>query len=140
VRPFTLDDAAIAEPRQAKIPSIDKLDEAVLPVDVASRYHVTEMLPPPPAPMQSVSSLEVSGQLTEIVDLSLVEARKMIERPWEDLTEKEQSIKSGLIQTMFSTQVKVDDTRLRSRQVDMLPKILELIAKEEKRLPKMIEG
>jgi len=139
MKPFTLDDAEIIEPREAKIPSIDNLDEAVLPVDVASRYHDDAMLPPPPAPHQA-SSLEVSGQLTEIVDIAMVEARKMIEKPWEDCTEKEQSIKATMIQTAFSTQIKVDDTRLRSRQVDMLPKILELIAKEEKRVPKLIEG
>ena len=45
------------------------------------------------------------------------------------------SIQLQAAQTAINTQAKVDDTQLRARQVDMIPKILELIAKEEKQLP-----
>ncbi len=138
MKPFTLDDAAVtieAPPAKIKIPSLDELDDAVLPVFAQVERG---MLPAPPAP---VSSLEASGQLTEIVDIALHETRIMISRAWDELTEKEAAIKTSLIQTVYSTQVKVDDTRLRARQVDVLPKLLARIAEAEKRLTmKTVEG
>jgi hypothetical protein len=39
------------------------------------------------------------------------------------------------IRTVLATQTKVDDTRLRRRQTDMLPRLLEILAKEERKLP-----
>lgn len=45
-----------------------------------------------------------------------------------------------MIQTILSTGVKVDDTNLRRRQTDNLAKVLEILAREEQRLPKLIEG
>ena len=139
MKPFTLDDAAVtieAPPAKIKIPSLDELDDAVLPVFAQVERG---MLPAPPAPLAPVSNLEASGQLTEIVDIALTETRVMIARPWDELTEKEAAIKTSLIQTVYSTQVKVDDTRLRARQVDVLPKLLAEIAKAERRM-KTIEA
>ncbi len=135
MKPFTLADAAVEQPN-IRIPSLDELDDALPPV-----FHGVPpgQLPAPPKPHDPVSTIEASGQLTEIVDIALVETRKMIERDWEGLTEKEAAIKTSLIQTVYSTQVKVDDTRLRARQVDVLPKLLAEIAKAEKRM-KVIEG
>jgi hypothetical protein len=38
-------------------------------------------------------------------------------------------------QTVLNTQAKVDDTQLRRRQTDILPKLLEIIAQKELALP-----
>jgi hypothetical protein len=48
-------------------------------------------------------------------------------------------------QTVISNRIKVDDTLLRARQVDILPKIMEMIeleqaAMEERKLQRVIEG
>jgi len=108
--------------------SLDNLDEVKLPVP--HKYVEPDELRP-------VGSLDATGQLDELVDLSLTEARKVIEMEWDFGDPKFCGIKTSMIQTVFSTQTKVDDTRLRRRQVDMLPKLLEMIAREEM---KVIEG
>lgn len=36
---------------------------------------------------------------------------------------------------ILTTQAKVDETRLRKKQTDMMPKLLEIIAQERKKLP-----
>jgi hypothetical protein len=38
-------------------------------------------------------------------------------------------------QTILNTQAKVDDTQLRKKQVDILPRLLEIIAQKEIMLP-----
>lgn len=44
-------------------------------------------------------------------------------------------MKASLIQATLTNGVRVDETRLRSKQLDMLPRILELITQEETKLP-----
>lgn len=44
-------------------------------------------------------------------------------------------IQASLINSIWSTQTKVDDTQLRKRQADMLPRIIEIMAAEERKLP-----
>lgn len=114
-------DAAQVEAPVVKV-SLDNLDDIQLPVPHA---YVE------PDEMRPISALDATGQLDELVDLSLAETRKMIETEWDFADPKFCGIKASMIQTVFSTQTKVDDTRLRRRQVDMLPKLLELIAREE---------
>jgi len=117
-----IDAADVVVPRTTKV-SLDNLDDVQLPVRVPVYTEPDELRP--------IGSLDATGQLDELVDISLREARTLIETPWDLLDPKIVNTKASLIQTVFSTQTKVDDTRLRRRQVDMLPKLLELIAREE---------
>lgn len=41
---------------------------------------------------------------------------------------------------VISAQSKVDETRLKRRSVDMLPKLLEVMEREKKKLPVTIDG
>ena len=81
-----------------------------------------------------------ADDLEDLLTLSLKEARKLIETEWNYDDPRFVTAKSGMIQSIFATATKVDDTQLRRRQIDMLPKLLELMAQEEKKLPPMIEA
>jgi hypothetical protein len=43
------------------------------------------------------------------------------------------------IRIVLGTQTKVDDTRLRRRQTDMLPQLLRMLKEEEAKLPPLID-
>ncbi len=81
-----------------------------------------------------------ADELEDLLALSLKEARKLIETEWDYEDPRFVTAKSGMIQSIFATATKVDDTQLRRRQIDMLPKLLEMMAQEEKKLPPLIEG
>jgi hypothetical protein len=40
----------------------------------------------------------------------------------------------------MSVQARVDETQLRAKQLDVIPKLLDLMREEQKKLPPMIEG
>jgi hypothetical protein len=54
---------------------------------------------------------------------------------WDPADPKLNSTKLSGISVVLTTQTKVDDTRLRKRQTDMMPRLLEILAKEERKLP-----
>ena len=49
-------------------------------------------------------------------------------------------IQLSAAQTLINTQAKVDDTMLRARQLDTIPKLLELIKEAKKSSPRQIEA
>ena len=125
---------ALVPPEPVTIPGLENIDQAMLP-DVRNRNWGPPLPAAPPVEPDVPGVIETTGQLTDLVGLSLEEARKLIEEPWMYDEPRLVSAKASMIQTVLSTGVKVDDTNLRRRQTDMLPKLLEIIAREEKRLP-----
>jgi hypothetical protein len=128
----------LAGPRPVTVPSLEKLDEAVLPSNVEERYAK-------PVPVvetaTDIVTFERSDKLTTLVDKAFDTLDECLELndPDPDFV-RMMSLRKDTALGVLNTQAKVDDTSLRRRQVDMLPKLLEIIAREEKRLPVMIEG
>jgi hypothetical protein len=64
-------------------------------------------------------------KLNEILDLDL---NAQDEKEWQTLLR----VQMTAVQTVLNTQVRVDDQRLRRRQSDNIPKLLEALARHEK--------
>ena len=119
-----LRDAAPAKPL-----SLDTLDDAALP--------------PVHAPAQEITIIEPVAEFGNARDQLQSVVTKAI-RFLEDVLDMQDSldteavrllsIKLQAAQTAINTQAKVDDTQLRARQIDQLPKLLALIAREEGKL------
>lgn len=121
---------------QAKVPSIDSLDSVVLP-DIQPLE--VEVLPP-----VRDGKLDGSARLDVLTDKALDNIEQILDLPvcgseGDDI--KILNLKATVAGQVLSTQARVDDTRLRRRQVDLLPKILEVLKREQAKLPpRMIEA
>ena len=100
-------------------------------VPVAQRYQDDE---------ERVSVLDASAELEDLTGLALGKVREILNEPidWDNTRMVNAQLSAAT--TVLNTQVRVDEGRLRKRKLDILPKLLDLIAKEEGKLaPKMLE-
>lgn len=123
--------------RKNHIPSLDDLDAVQLPNLAA--YHPA----PEPALAVVAANEDGAGQLSELLELSLSKCKEILELPLSTDDDDFSSIlraQVSSIQTVFNAQLRADEGRLRSRALDMMPKILEQIALEEKKLLRLTHG
>jgi len=113
------------------IPSIENLDSAVLP-PVAFQQTVTRM------ERTLEGKLDSSARLDELTDKAFDNIEEILDMPF-DGENKSATVKLAAAQAVLNVQVKVDETRLRKRQTDLLPKLLAVIERERLKLPKVIE-
>lgn len=128
-----------------RVPPVTEIDGAQLP-DVSDGYRgqaveavanfTAERFRQEPGVLDG----DAAGELEELVDLSLDNLKQILEAPidFEDWRFVNQKITASL--GVISAQSKVDETRLKRRNVDTLSKIIEIMRGEEKRLPVVIEG
>jgi hypothetical protein len=115
------------EPVRIKVPSLGNLDSIDLPIPVRVESK--------PAPREEV--LDASEELDGITGLALNEARRILE---EDLSTTDENYavhiraKVSVLQTILTTQARVDEGRFKKRQVDKLGELLDLIRGEEAKL------
>lgn len=114
-------------PEELTIASIRNLDDVVLPSAPVYREPVKTT---PPALLT-----ESAGKLTGLVEKAFDTLDECLEfdDPNPD-TVRLMSFKKDTALGVLNMQAKVDDTSLRRQQIDMLPKLLEIISREEKKL------
>ncbi len=116
-----LDHAAIDEP----VPRIGSLDSLILPGTVSTPKVVREEV------------LDASEELDGITGLALNEARRILE---EELSTEDENYavhiraKVSVLQTILTTQARVDENRFKKKSADKLGELLDLIRGEEARL------
>jgi hypothetical protein len=66
--------------------------------------------------------------------------RERLEYGWEFAAEEDANdrITMDCVRTVLNTQAKVDDTQLRRRQQDMMPRLLAILAEQEKKMPAVV--
>jgi hypothetical protein len=97
-------------------------------------------------PGKAVAPFDASNDLEDLTRLSLAKARALLEVRLDvadleprgdgerfDRALQVAKLQLGVVDRVLTTQTRVDETRLRRRQVDLLPRLLQIIA-EEKRL------
>lgn len=117
-----------------RVPSLADIDRAELPKladDPASAAPATLLVQADPGD----EVLSASAKLHDLVDIGLDEARKLIESEWDYTDPRFITAKSSMIQAIFTTATKVDDTSLRRRSAGVLSKLLDAMAVEEQKLP-----
>lgn len=95
-----------------------------------------------PAPAEPAGFLDVSTALDDLTPLAVKRLGEVLQHQpdWDNV--RSIQLQLSAIQITLGTQVKVDESRLRKRRIDILPKLLELMAAESAKLAavKMIEG
>ncbi len=120
------------------LPPMGRLDEAVLPIPRLSS------VAPVAAPVAFAPAEPMVGdptdQLTRVVGKALTTIEEILDDKSGGDNEycRMKALQLQAAQTALSTQAKVDDTQLKRRQVDMMPKLLEIMARMEKENPKLI--
>lgn len=104
--------------------------------------HLADLPLPDPSPAVRESVLDASEELDTLTTLALRNLRQLLELDFDFEQPKLVNAKLTAAQTVLNTQVRVDEGRLKRRKLDALPKLLELIAREEGRpgIARMIEG
>ncbi len=116
-----LDHAAIDEP----VPRIGSLDSLILPGTVSTPKVVREEV------------LDASEGLDNLTQLALDKAKEILEMPLVPGDEDFNAVlkaQVSQVQTILTTQARVDEGRFKKKQVDKLGELLDLIRGEEARL------
>ncbi len=120
------------------LPPMGRLDEAVLPIPRLPSV-APVAAPVAFAPLEPTSG-DPTDQLTRVVGKALTTIEEILDDKSGGDNEycRMKALQLQAAQTALSTQAKVDDTQLKRRQVDMMPKLLEIMARMEKENPKLI--
>lgn len=128
-----------ATPPPPVIPSLDNLDSVQLPPVADGHWQSVDALPDAPEPRAARPLVvERSTGFQALLDTSIDEANHLVSIPWESLPDYLCRVKASLIQSALTNGARVDENTLRKQQLDLMPKLLELISKEEKKLPLLI--
>lgn len=110
------------------VPDIGNLDDAVLPKIQIMQGEIIG-----PEPMQRDAVLDNSAKLDSLTQKALDFYDDLLEGG-PALDAKILSAQADAARTVLTTQLRVDDSRLRKRNVDTLAKLLARIAEEEPKL------
>lgn len=124
----------MAEFVPASIPPLDKIDRAKLPDARGSAAALAEAAA---AGSGLLAATDLSAKLEGLTGLALDRAHDILKDPLDTDSgyyPEELRAQASIIKTTLSTQVRVDENRLRKRELDVMPKLKAIIAEEEKRL------
>lgn len=109
-------------------PHIDPLSPPA--IDLVARYQS--------APPVIDSLFDGATELEELTPIALKKLREILEEPTDFDQVRMVQAQLSAATTVVNLQVKVDEGRLRRRKVDILPKLLDMIANEENRMSQRV--
>lgn len=121
----------IRKRHEKDVPSLGNLDDIVLPAAPVRM----EILPPEKAPRETV--LDSSAKLDSLTNLALTRLEEILEEPLAS-DPKEMAVQMDAIRLTLTTQLRVDDSRLKKRTSDTLAELLKRMDIEDSRLMKQI--
>ncbi len=117
---------------------------------------IAEPLVPPPPPLATMAAppplmgaydAEVSNglagaaaQLEELTPLALMRWREVLNTPVDLSALKEAKLIAETAAMVINATLKVDEGRLKARKLDVLPRLLEIVAREERMMGRVIEA
>lgn len=113
------------------VPSLGSLDDIVLPVSPV-RYVEAEVLEP-----ARKAVLDSSAKLDDLTQLALTRLEEILDEPLAS-DPKEMAVQMDAIRLTLTTQLRVDDSRLKKRENDTLAKLLARMDEEDVRLMKVV--
>lgn len=121
----------IRKRHEKDVPSLGALDDIVLPLAPVRM----EILPPEKAPREAV--LDSSAKLDSLTNLALTRLEEILEEPLAS-DPKEMAVQMDAIRLTLTTQLRVDDSRLKKRTNDTLAELLKRMEVEDLRLMKTV--
>lgn len=140
------------EERERLVAAVDEVYKPMAPPSLTGLDNIDLRVPDPfQSPNTDVEEFPVltfdaSSGLADLTELSMEKAKEILSITTEEKDDSFLSIlraQVSLITTVFTTQARVDESRLRARQADSLPKLLEQLRQEKAKLPgstTLIEG
>lgn len=122
----------IRKRHEKDVPSIGSLDDIVLP-SAPVRY--AEVISPPAVPRDAV--LDSSAKLDELTNKALTRLDEVLSDPMTGDPKADAVIMDG-IRLVLTTQLRVDDSRLKKRTTDTLAELLKRMDQEDVRLMKTV--
>lgn len=121
----------IRKRHEKDVPSIGSLDDIILPIREV-RYAEAEVIAPTRAAV-----LDSSAVLDNITNKALTRLDEILEGNWTG-DPKEDSIMMDAVRLTLTTQLRVDDSRLKKRTNDTLAELLKRMETEDLRLLKVV--
>jgi hypothetical protein len=123
----------IRKRHQNDVPSLGSLDALVLP----ARTPVYEIIPPEPEVRAAV--LDSSAKLDELTNKALTRLDEILSEPLAS-DPKEMAVQMDAVRLTLTTQLRVDDSRLKKRENDTLAKLLAKMDEEDVKLLKVVNA
>lgn len=123
----------IRKRHEKDVPSLGSLDDLVLP----ARTPVYEIIPPEPEVRAAV--LDSSAKLDELTNKALTRLDEILSEPLAS-DPKEMAVQMDAVRLTLTTQLRVDDSRLKKRENDTLAKLLAKMDEEDLKLMKVVNA
>lgn len=121
----------IRKRHEKDVPSIGSLDDIILPIREV-RYAEAEVIAPTRAAV-----LDSSAVLDNITNKALTRLDEILEGNWTS-DPKENAVMMDAVRLTLTTQLRVDDSRLKKRTNDTLAELLKRMETEDLRLLKVV--
>lgn len=121
----------VETPDDVYVPSLGQIDSATLPA------YLKPDTPPSSLGEGLLAETDLSSRLNDVTALALERAYDILEKPVDpdsDYYPEELRAQTSTIKTALTTQVRVDETKLRMKVAETLPKLLAILKEEEARL------
>ena len=123
----------IARRHERKVPGLGSLDGADLPIAPVEAV----IIEPVKAAKDAV--LDNSAKLETLTDKALTRLDEVLSEPITG-DPKEDAVKMDGIRLVMTTQLRVDDSRLKRKQTDTLARLLERLDQEDGKLMKVVSA
>lgn len=123
----------IRKRHEKDVPSLGSLDDIILP-SAPVRYAEVEIMPT--APRDAV--LDSSAKLDDLTQKALDFYDELLSEPPDFSDPKMLAAQESAARTVLTTQLRVDDSRLKKRTTDTLAELLKRMENEDMRLMKVI--
>lgn len=112
---------------------------------LAERLALLDSPEPPDVTPRRMKVVDVeedrAAELEDLTGLALSKMREILEAPTDWDAPKAVQLQLSAAQSVLTAQVRVDEGRLKKRKLDILPKLLDIIAREESRMaPRLAAG
>ncbi len=125
----------IAKRHQTIVPQLGSLDSIVLP----SAPAYMEVLPPAATADVREAVLDNSALLDNLTNKALARLDEVLSDPLSD-DPKEMAVQMDAVRLVMTTQLRVDDSRLKRKESDTLSKLLKRLDEEDVRLMKTVHA
>jgi hypothetical protein len=88
-----------------------------------------------PLPNVGRTAAALAPKLATVANQALEKACEIMRAPFDPNNGILARAQTAVVNAALSTQARVDETELRRRQIDVIPKLLELMAEEAKKIP-----
>jgi hypothetical protein len=108
-------------------------------VDLARFFATLDQPDEPPAPPKKSEAVDLAAKLEGVTERAIMKSQEILDYPLEPGDENFAAVlraQTAIVGSALITQTRVDETRLKMRRLDTLPRLIELVREEREKRAK----